>query len=194
MFPMATRVSEVVDKEMITFSAQTHADNLDAFYSLLRSMLLDPGWRADDFRRLKDQALNYLRVTLRGNNDEELAKEALYNILFEHTAYGRNNVGAVTALEKMTIDDVKEFYTTSLRRANVIIGLAGKYPPAFAARIRKDFSVDGSVRIVSPDLKDLPRNRVTIIEKDARAVAYSLGFGIDVKRGDRDYPALLLAT
>src|SRR6476619_3571164 len=74
LFPMATGVSEVVDKEMTTFSAQTHADNLDAFYKIFRAMLLDPGWREDDFRRLKDQALNSLRVTLRANNDEELAK------------------------------------------------------------------------------------------------------------------------
>ena len=32
MFPMATRVSENADKEMIAFSAQTHVDNLEAFY------------------------------------------------------------------------------------------------------------------------------------------------------------------
>jgi zinc protease len=32
-----------------------------------------------------------------------------------------------------------------------------------------------------------------IIEKNTRSVAYSLGFPIDVKRGDPDYPALLLA-
>jgi zinc protease len=194
LFPMATGVSEVVDKEMTTFSAQTHADNLDAFYKIFRAMLLDPGWREDDFRRLKDQALNSLRVTLRANNDEELAKEALYSILYEGTAYGRNNVGAVTSLEKLTIDDVKQFYTTTLRRAEVVIGLAGGYPPAFAARLRKDFSSEGAARIAPPKPKTIAQSQVRIIEKNTRSVAYSLGFPIDVKRGDPDYPALLLAT
>ena len=37
-------------------------------------------------------------------------------------------------------------------------------------------------------------NRATLVRKDTRSVAWSLGFPIDVKRGDPDYPALLLAT
>ena len=41
-------------------------------------MLLTPGWREDDFRRVKDDAINAIKVSLRGNNDEELGKEVLY--------------------------------------------------------------------------------------------------------------------
>ena len=47
MFPMATEVSFQVDKEMTSFSAVTHVDNLNAFYHLFRAMLLEPGWRAE---------------------------------------------------------------------------------------------------------------------------------------------------
>src|SRR5262245_26590147 len=43
MFPMATRVSSQVDKEMVSFTATTHVDNLESFYKLFSSMLLDPG-------------------------------------------------------------------------------------------------------------------------------------------------------
>src|SRR5688572_14542530 len=75
MFPMAISAGSQVDKEMIVFSAETHVDNLDAFYKIFRGMLLDPGWRQEDLDRLRDDAINYLRVGLRGNNDEELAKE-----------------------------------------------------------------------------------------------------------------------
>jgi hypothetical protein len=46
-------------------------------------MLLEPGWREDDLKRLKDDMhVNYLRVTLRGNNDEELGKDVLINEIF----------------------------------------------------------------------------------------------------------------
>src|SRR5262245_3072234 len=82
LFPMATSVSSKVDKEMISFVAMTHVDNLEAFYKLFSSMLLDPGWREDDLKRNKDDAINFLRVTLRGNNDEELGKEILYGDIF----------------------------------------------------------------------------------------------------------------
>ena len=43
MFPMAASVNAQVDKEMVTFSGATHSDNLEAYYKLLRAMLLDPG-------------------------------------------------------------------------------------------------------------------------------------------------------
>src|SRR5215467_12697194 len=68
LFPMAAGVGVQVDKEMTTFSGATHIDNLNAYYKLLKSMLLDPGWREDDFRRIKDAALNAIKVGLRGNN------------------------------------------------------------------------------------------------------------------------------
>ena len=41
-------------------------------------MILDPGFRDDDFTRLRTDAINFLEENLRGNNDEELGKEALY--------------------------------------------------------------------------------------------------------------------
>ena len=88
MFPMAASVASQVDQEMTTFSGATHVDNLDEYYKLFRAMLLDPGWREDDFKRIKDNAINSLRVGLRGNNDEELGKEVLYTALYRGTPYG----------------------------------------------------------------------------------------------------------
>ena len=50
-FPMAASIGVEVDKEMSTFHGATHSDNLDAYYKLVRAMLLEPGWREDDLRR-----------------------------------------------------------------------------------------------------------------------------------------------
>ena len=82
------------------FSGATHVDNLEAYYKLFRAMLLEPGWREDDFKRLKDSAINSLRVGLRGNNDEELGKEVLLSELYRGTPYGHYSVGSVSALQK----------------------------------------------------------------------------------------------
>ena len=139
LFPMAASVSSQVDKEMTTFSGATHVDNLDAYYKLFRAMLLEPGWREDDFKRLKDNAINYLKVTLRGNNDEELGKEVLYNEIYAGTPYGHENAGTISALEKITLDDLKQFYRTHYTQANLIVGIAGGYPPAFLEKMKADF-------------------------------------------------------
>src|SRR3982751_2547521 len=139
MYPMATDVSNRVDKEMTTFSGVTHVDNLDGFYSLFREMLLEPGWRQEDFSRLKDDQINFLRVSLRGNNDEELGKEVLYNEIYRGHPYGHHNAGTVSGIQKITIKDVQDFYRTHYTQADLIIGLAGGYPANFAQRVQKDF-------------------------------------------------------
>ncbi len=196
MFPMAASVSSQVDKEMTTFYGTTHADNLDKFYGLFRSMLLDPGWREDDFRRLRDDAVNYLRVSLRDNNDEELGKEVLYNTIYAGHPYGWNNTGTVSSLQKLTLADLQEFYKKNYTQANLTIGLAGGYPAQFVERVKKDFAAlpaGDEIEIALPEPKRAQGIRVTMIEKQTRSVAYSIGFPIDVKRGDPDYPALLIA-
>jgi zinc protease len=193
MYPMATSVHAYSDKEMSTFVGETHIDNLDKFYGLMRDMILHPGWRAEDFTRLRDDAVNALRISLRGNNDEELAKETLYNLIYAGHPYGHEDLGTVSALQSMTVEDIQAFYKQHYTQANLVIGLAGGYPAEFAARVKRDFSElpagpTDAIRLPAP--KPIAHSHVTLIEKDTRSVAWSLGFPIDVKRGDPDFPAL----
>ena len=196
LFPIASSVRGNVDKEMIVFEGATHVDNLDEYYSILRAMILEPGWREDDLKRLKDDAINYLRVSLRGNNDEELGKEVLYSEIYAGHPYGHHNVGTVSSIQKLTMDDLKAFYAANFTEANLTIGLAGGYPAGFDARVRKDFAKlsDGEASTLKlPAPKAPEANRLVIVKKPARSVAYSFGFPIDVRRGHPDYPALLVA-
>src|SRR5213596_1415514 len=110
LYPMASSVNAQVDKEMTVFTGTTHIENLDHYYALLRDMLLDPGFRAEDFKRLRDDAINFLKVSLRESNDEELGKEELYNIIYAGHPYGHHNTGKISSLEKLTLDDVRGFY------------------------------------------------------------------------------------
>jgi len=194
-YPMAASVDVYSDKEMTTFVGETHVDNLDRFYSIMRDMILHPRWDPEDFTRVRDGAVNGLRVGLRGNNDEELAKEELYSLIYAGQPYGHENLGTGPALEAMTIADLQAFYKAHYNQANLIIGIAGGYSPEFLARVKHDFA---SLPAGSADPHDFPppasikHNRVTLIQKDTRSVAWSLGFPIDVKRGDPDFIPLLV--
>jgi zinc protease len=197
MFPMAASVNAQVDKEMVTFSGATHVDNVEPYYHLLRAMLLDPGWREEDFQRVRDDAINFLRVNLRGNNDEELAKEALDQYIFRGTPYGHYSVGTVSSLEKMTLDDVRRFYRMQYSQSHLILGIAGGYTPAFLERMKKDFRSlpEGAgfrPREASPPL--IQHSRALIVDKDTRSVAYSIGFPTLGTRASPDYAALLLVS
>jgi zinc protease len=197
MFPMATSVDDQVDEEMTTFSGTTHVDNLAAYYKLFRAMLLEPGWRQEDLDRLKSQATNALLVGLRGNNDEELGKEILYAELYRGTPYGHDHLGTHSGIEQITLDDVKSFYRQHYAQSDVIIGLAGGYPATFADEVKKDLSTlpQKETGVILGPMKPAPiaHSRVTLVQKNSDSIAISLGFPMDVKRGDPDYPALLLA-
>src|SRR5262249_6457979 len=132
-------VGAQVDKEMTVFTGTTHIDNLDRYYALFKDMLLDPGFRDDDFKRLRDDAINYLKVSLRESNDEELAKEHLYNIIYAGQPYGHHNVGKISSLEKLTVDDVRSFYRNHYTGANLVIGLSGGYSKTFGEKVEADF-------------------------------------------------------
>ena len=197
LFPMAVNVSAQVDREMTTFSAQTHIENLDQFYQIFRALLLEPGWREDDFKRVKEDAINFLSVTLRGNNDEELGKEALYNEIHSGSTYAGHSAGSVSSLQKLTLADVQDFYTKNYTQDRLYVGLAGGYPSQFERKVRQDFyklpKRAGLTARFTP-AKASEETRVTIIQKDTRSSAFSLGLPLAVPRRHSDFLPLLVAS
>ncbi len=196
-FPMAVSVSSSVDKEMTAFWIQVHADHLERAYPIFREMLLNPGWRDDDFERLRADSVNLLEMTLRGENDEELAKEALLGEIFSGHPYSHHCAGTAASLKRLTLEDVREFYSAQYARENLIIGIGGGFPAGFDSRVVRDFAAlplkPAQPRVIPPP-PEPQRNSLLLIEKPARGVAISFGFPISVVRGHPDYPALLLAT
>ena len=91
--------------------------------------LARPGFRDEDFSRLKDAQLNALVQDLRSNNEEELGKERLQTNIFRGTPYGHVALGTVgRASTPITLDDVKQFAKTHTREANLTIGMSGDAP------------------------------------------------------------------
>ena len=139
MYPIAAGFYAQVDKEMTRLAGQVHRDNLDLWYSLVRGQLLFPAWSESDFERIKTQLINGIRTDLVGNNDEELGKEYLYAAIYtaDHP-YGCYNLGDVSDLQSITLDDVKAFYAENYAVENITVGLAGGYPDSFAKAISAD--------------------------------------------------------
>lgn len=197
MYPIATSFSGQVDKEMTVFSGTTHVDNLDRYYGLVRDMLLDPGFREEDFTRLRQDAINYLKVSLRGGNDEELGKERLYTNIYAAHPYGWNTTGRVSSLENLTLADVRDFYRRHYTQANLTLGLSGGYPQGFPERVRADLArlpAGTPSRVALPTPQLAQGMKIDIVERETRSTAFSLGFPINVKRGDPDWPALALVA
>src|SRR5205807_5630844 len=183
---------------MTVVSGTTNIDNLEKYYSLIREMLLDPGFREDDFKRLKEEAINYLKNSLRGGNDEELGKEVLYTMIYPSThPYGHQNMGAVGALEKLTLKDVREFYQNHYAQANLVIGLAGGYPETLPKTVQADFAKlpngkPATAKFAKPD--QTSGIKIELVQRETRSTALSLGFPLNMTRADKDWPALAVVA
>ncbi|MFQ6109109.1 MAG: M16 family metallopeptidase [Candidatus Aminicenantales bacterium] len=195
-YPMAAAVGLQVDKEMSVFYGTIHIDNLEKYYTILKDMLLRPGFREEDFTRIKTDQMNFLEKTLVGNMDEQFGKEILNLMMYEGHPYGHHNAGTVETLKRLTLDDVKAFYKDHFIQGNITIGLAGGYPADFPQKIREDFSVlpEGyTSRLNLPDQRMPEGLEIVIAEKKTPATAISMGFPLPISRVDDDFFALWIA-
>ncbi|MFQ5463202.1 MAG: M16 family metallopeptidase [Phycisphaerae bacterium] len=197
LYPMAAGFSAQVDKEMTRLAGSVHRDNLDRWYDIISEQLLTPGWREEDFTRIKTNTISAIRTNLVGNNDEELGKEVLYEFIYgaDHP-YGSLTLGAVKQLESITLDDVKAFYGRFFTPENLTVGLAGGYTDAFVTRLKGDLvrlprGSRDQLTIAPPPA--IQGHQAIIVQKETPAVAVSFGCPIDVRRGDPDWVALWLA-
>jgi len=195
--PMAASIQGQPEREVTTFVGEVHRDHLKGFYELFTSILLKPRFDPADFARGRDLLLAEIETNLRGNDDEELGKETLNLMMYGGGPYGRPDIGTVQGLKSITLDDVKTHYLKMYRRGNVLLGVAGGYPPAMIETLKEDFAAlpEGAPAVVTlPMPRAAEGMEVTIVDKPAPATAISIGFPIDVTRADKDYTALVVAA
>lgn len=195
-YPMAASLSLSMDKELAVFEGTVHKDNLEGYYAIIKDMLLDPGFRADDFNRIKTNQLNFVEKTLINNMDETFGKEILNLMLYEGHPYGHHEAGTAESVAGLTLDDVNAFYREHFVQGNIVLGLAGGYPADFAAKVAVDF---GKLpRTFTPRLSLPPAHmpkglEFVIAEKPTPATAISMGFPIALTKADKDFFALWIA-
>ncbi|MDP2560445.1 pitrilysin family protein [Psychrobium sp. 1_MG-2023] len=195
LYPLAGSFRAQLDKEMISFSGRVHKDNAAAWYALVSEQLLNPGWREDDFKRLKKELIDSIKSGLKASNDEELGKEVLYSELYQGHSYESYNYGDLSDLESITLADLKAFYKSQLTQAKLNLGITGAIPAAVKADLLADLSTlpkGSDSRLAIDKAPKLDGHHVTIVEKPAQSTAVSFGFPIETLRSDKDWAALWL--
>ncbi|HEY6098090.1 MAG TPA: pitrilysin family protein, partial [Anaeromyxobacter sp.] len=196
LHPLAATFRAQVDREMATLTGTFPAERWDRFAEVALPQLVLPGFREEDFRRLRDDQLNALVQDLREANDEELGKERLQANVFAGTPYGHPPLGTVEGLKAITLEDVKAFVRGYYTRANVVVGIGGDAAPSLAGRLRAELAKLPEGR--KPEATRVVGRRpeghaVEIVEKETPATAISFGLPIEVRRGHPDFLALWLA-
>ncbi len=196
--PFAANFSSQVDKEMTTFTIRVHKDHVSEVLDIVMPSLLEPGLRDEDFQRLKASQLNSLKNDLRTNNEEELGKERLQELIFAGTPYAHPVLGTVKGIESLSLADVREFIKKSYTQKNLSLGVAGASEAPLLDSIRRSVAqIPQGEALASPVAEitgKMPEGlRVNIVQKPTRATAISFGHPLSINRSHPDFPALWLA-
>ncbi len=197
LFPIAGAFYAQVDKEMTTFTGVLPRDQWQSFLDIALPMLTEPGFRQEDFDRLKAQQLTALKQDLRSENEEELGKEALQANLFAGSRYAHPSLGTVAGIESITLDDVRAFVAEAYARDRLSVGLSGGYGEDFKLALGGHLgALPATAKLAestAPAARQPSGLEIEILEKETRATAISFGHPIEVTRSHEDFAALWLA-
>lgn len=195
LYPMAASLYATTDREMTVFAGRCHKDHLAKFLPMLADVVLEPRMDPKEFERLRTDAVNALTLRLRTSDDENLGKELLETMLAEGHGYGHPPLGTETGLKAITLDDVEAFRKKALGQGRLTIGIAGGYDPAVFQAFQQRLAglPIGDAPVPPPALPVATERNVLIAEKPTASTAVSMGFNIDVKRGDPDFYGLRMA-
>ncbi|MBM42239.1 MAG: peptidase M16 [Acidobacteria bacterium] len=198
LYPWAASISTQADKEVTTVIGEVHVDHLKPFYDIFRELIVAPRFDEADFARNRDFLSNGIVAGLRGNDDEELGKQALNAWLYEGHPYAATELGTEEGLAAITLDDVAAHHGARYTRDNVMVGVGGGYPDGFLARVEADLVAalpagDGAARAL-PEPRHLQGHELLFVEKDAIATAISIGFPLEITRSDDDFYPLMVAN
>lgn len=198
LYPWAASISAQYDKEVTTIVGEVHRDHLEPFYEMFRDLIVAPRLDLADFERNRDYLTNAIVSTLRGNDDEELGKQALNALLYAGHPSEATEMGTEQGLAAITIDDVRAFHAAHYTQGNLVIGVAGGYPDGFLERVEADLAAGLPPSDVVSEPLPAPRAldglELLLVEKDAIATAISIGFPVEVTRAHDDFYPLMVAN
>jgi zinc protease len=196
LFPIATDIVARVDKEQTTFFATVHKDNLDKLVPILVDVIGNPRWEPGEYARLREAQVLDVSRRLRQGDDENLAKEALGELMYRDHPYGRTSFGHVSDLALITLEDVQDQAESLFTLARLTVGLSGGYPKDLPERLAKalDALPDRGAEVARiPSVRPNPHPRFRLIEKPSEATAISCGMPWPLSHMDPDWPALSIA-
>jgi zinc protease len=195
LFPLAAELDVRVDKELTTFRARVHRDNLAKFLPIVSDVLVHPRWDPAEFRRLRDAAVNDVEKRLRQGDDENLGKESLQELLYRQHPYGRLTLGHASDLKSLTLEDLQRHAALVFTADRLTVGISGGYPPSLGKDLAQALSsLAGKSEPPAMVPEARPHGpRFLLVEKSSDSTAVSIGMPYALSRNDRDWAAMSIA-
>src|SRR5205823_10750196 len=177
LFPLAAELDVRVDKELTTFLARVHRDNLAKFIPIVSDVVLHPRWDPEEFRRLRDASVNDVEKRLRQGDDENLGKECLQELMFREHPYGHLTLGHASDLKSMTLQELQQHAARVFAGERLTVGVSGGYPASLGQELARAFaSLPGKAPAPAETPEARPhRPRFLLVEKISDSTAICIG-------------------
>ncbi len=169
-------------------SGTTLARNLDATLDLMREMLFEPRWDAEEFDLLKARRLQ--EITQSEGNPNAIASREYAKLVYpKDHIFSRSGLGPKEALETVTLDDLKAFHKAhyDLSRAQFrVVGAVGE---------GTDFGLDmgepsGAAPVAAPMLNPVSDAKVYLYDVPGAKQSVLRIMRPSLAATDADYPLM----
>lgn len=181
-----------------TFSLTTKRANLPAVIDILRQILREPTFPADEFETMKRQRVAMLEQSK--SEPQALAGNRLARLT---SKYPKDDVRYVPTIEESidqlkatTVEQVRDLYKDYLGSEHGELAIVGDFDPSETLPILEKAlggwkSSKSYARIERPAAKDLEIVRETIVTPDKANANYLASIIMSLRDDDPDYPALV---
>ena len=182
-----------------TASIETDREHLPEVLKLVREMLREPSFPADEFEKLKQESLAALEQqktdpsALAGNMFARISRP---HYTSEDPRYTRTFPEEAAALEGLKLEDVKAFYASFYGASDATAAVVGDFDAAATEAVLRESFADWKspskfVRIAE-DYREVAAREETIPTPDKANAVYLAGFGFAMRDADPDYPAVTI--
>lgn len=190
-------------RETTRIHFSTITNHLDEVVDTLNEILETPKFDPEELERLK--ALTISRLKQEDDNPARVAKRELTRIIYpEGHPYRQFSVEQrIEALKKLSIEDVKEYYSKHYNANNMLISVVGDIDEAKVIDIANNVFLKLNSSSAKPEFNQRPEiarveikdaQELRIVKEDKKQTEVILGHSGDVSRLDDDYYALLIAN
>jgi len=136
----AIRLGAGAGRESLSFSVTVLKEVLGEGAKALAEALLKPGWDAERFAILREDAVSAAEKAREDPGDR--ASERLTEVLFGQHSYGHRSGGSVESLPRIELDDLKRLYEAQLLPQGAVLAVSG------------DVTMDELLQVISPLFAD----------------------------------------
>jgi zinc protease len=196
---LKARVSIGGGHSSVTASLETDREHLPEVLRLVREMLREPSFPADEFEKMKQEALAALE-------QQRTDPQALAGILFArlsrpyYTAtdprYTRTVEEEIAATKALTVAQLQEFHRAFYGANHGTAAIVGDFDQKTVEPLLREAFADwispAPYQRLGEDYRDVSARAETILTPEKANAVYVAGFGFPMRDDDPDYPAVSL--